>query len=268
MNMNKDTAKKRLAAAILSTILCLGMFFPGPASAENDGSAVTKAIATIIEKSEEGLGYMHRGLVNYLHPTKYIMGCLAQRTIEDLLEQSAVIAIGKVTGQSEPYRISHATNPDWTEIHTDYYFTISNVLKGDPYSETVNVRVEGGTIDNYTEIYDCSPVLNQEDEYLLFLYRPAFGGAFETEGDYYTIRGLVQGTFVLGEDGVYRNIMDNKELPSEVFISPHLDEEVDENAERERQLQVYKENYETGFITQEEYEECVRSMDIYGQIIN
>ena len=52
-----------------------------------------------------------------------------------------------------------------------------------------------------TEVYEHSPVLSGENEYLLFLYKPARGGAYNTDGDYYYILGLTQGTFVMDEEG-------------------------------------------------------------------
>lgn len=250
----------------LTLIFCLAAI-PLPAGAKSGPSSVQEAVAAIVQHSKEGLGYMHQGLVRYLHPTRYVQGCLAYRSIDDLLEDSAVIATGKITGQSEAFQVSHATTPSWTQVYTDHYFTTTNVLKGQPYADTVHVRIEGGTVDNYTEVYDCSPQLNQEDEYLLFLRRPTFGGAFETEGDYYTINGLIQGAYVLDSQGLYRNIETQEELPGKVFLSPHLDEEVDEGKARREQLEVYRENYESGFITKEEYDQCVAGMDLYGKIV-
>ena len=52
-----------------------------------------------------------------------------------------------------------------------------------------------------------------------------------------------------------------------MFISPHLDEEVDPDKARQEQLEVYEENYRTGFITKEEYDRCVASLDIYAKIV-
>ena len=253
----------KLSITILTVFLCLITVIPKTAYAK---SSIQEAIDVIIKNSWEGLSYMHSGLVKYLHPTVYIQGSLAYRSIEDLLDDSAVIATGKITGQSESFKVKHATS-GWTEVHTDYYFTIDNVLKGEPYADTVNVRMEGGTVGNYTEIYSGSPEFNQEDEYLLFLRRPSYGGAVTTEGGYYTVYGRGQGTFALDSEGVYRNVETDEELPGKVFISPHLDEEVDPDKARQEQLEVYEENYRTGFITKEEYDRCVASLDIYAKIV-
>lgn len=62
---------------------------------------------------------------------------------------------------------------------------------------------------------ECAPKLNFEDEYLLFLYNTGLGGAFETEDDYYSIRGVHQGAFVLEEDGVYRSVKAKEPIPDE-----------------------------------------------------
>ena len=265
MKQNQSFTKK-LPVLILVLCMLLTIATPIPVRAESRTPSIQEAIDVIMKNSWEGLSYMHKGLVLYFHPTVYIQGSLAYRSIDDLLEASAVIATGKITGQSESFKVKHATS-GWTEVHTDYYFTIENILKGEPYADTVNVRMEGGTVGNYTEVYSGSPEFNQEDEYLLFLYRPTYGGAFTTEGEYYTVRGRVQGTYVLGDDGIYRNISTGEELPNKVFISPHLDEEFDPDKARREQLEVYAENYRTGFITKEEYDNCVASMDKYAKIV-
>ena len=270
--MNKvKSAYKNFLLTSLTVFFCLTTAIPLPARAESQPS-IQEEIDAILENTKAGITYMFNGLVRYLHPTVYVQGSLAYRSIDDLLDDSVVIATGKITGQSDAFKIRHATSPNWTEIHTDYYFTIDNVLKGEPYADTVNVRTEGGTIGNYTEVYSGSPEFNQEDEYLLFLYRSYYGGPFETEGDYYTIRGLVQGTYVLGDDGIYRNISTGEELPSKVFISPHLDEEVDPEKVRQeqlrKQLEVYEENYRTGFITKDEYDDCVATVETFGHIVD
>ena len=264
--MNKvKSAYKNFLLTSLTVFFCLTTAIPLPARAESQPS-IQEEIDAILENTKAGITYMFNGLVRYLHPTVYVDGCLAHCSIEELLEKSAVIATGKITGQSDAFRVRHAT-ADLTQVFTDYYFTIDNVLKGTPYADTVSVRIDGGTVDNYTEVFSCSPELNQKDEYLLFLYQPTFGGAFETEDDYYTLYGLIQGTYILGSDGIYRNIYTNEELPSKVFISPHLDEEFDPDKARKEQLEVYAENYRTGFITKEEYDKYVAGLDKYARIV-
>lgn len=51
------------------------------------------------------------------------------------------------------------------------------------------------------------------------------------------------------------------------YVSPQLDEETDEDYFRNKELQAYQENYESGFIDKEEYDELVGSMDVFGKIV-
>ena len=191
-----------------------------------------------------------------------VSGCLAHFSIEDLLADSSLIAIGKVTGKSKSYYIETADGSSC--MYTDTYFTITNTLKGEPYAETVAIRQEGGSIDINTVIVNTEPKLKEGQEYLLFLYNPKHGGSFETQDDYYRIYGLPQGTFVKAEDGEFYNIETNAPLPEKVFISPHLDEEVDEDYFRKKVEEAYRNNLATGFITEEEYEQYMRELDVYA----
>ena len=192
----------------------------------------------------------------------YSYGSLVALSTEDLLRDATIIAIGEVTGKSKSYHIE-STNGG-RNIYTDTYFTISNVLKGEPYAETVSIRQEGGSVGTSTVIVDCEPKLKEGHEYLLFLYNTNCGGPFETRDDYYYICGLPQGTFVKAEDGEFYNIETNEPLPEKVFISPHLDEEVDEDYFRREAEEAYRNNLATGFITEEEYEQYMRELDVYA----
>ncbi len=259
--MDRMKCGLRIVTSVLALLLCLPAL---PAAAE--GAAREKAVAGFLESHQlamhSSLGYVAR----MLQPV-YIHTSLAERSMDELLSDSTVIATGKITGGPHGVEIEHATVPGLTRIYSEYDFTIDQVLKGQPYAETVSVRVLGGSVGLFTEVYDGSPQLNQEDEYLLFLVNENCGGAYHTEGDYYRLFGQVQGAYVLGEDAVYRNVGTGEELPGEALISPHLEEEPDPDYYREKQLETYRGNYERGMDSLEEYKENVRSLDQYAKIV-
>lgn len=51
------------------------------------------------------------------------------------------------------------------------------------------------------------------------------------------------------------------------YASPQLDEETDEDYFRNKELQAYRENCESGFIGKEECGKLVESMDVFGKIV-
>ena len=118
-----------------------------------------------------------------------------------------------------------------------------------------------------TEVYEHSPVLSGENEYLLFLYKPARGGAYNTDGDYYYILGLTQGTFVMDEDGDFISGT-GVVLPAD-DIAQYVNNAgpVNVNDFREEYIANQKRNLETGFITQEEYDELMDEIDEYATIV-
>ena len=140
-------------------------------------------------------------------------------------------------------------------------------MRGNDSDDELTVRVQGGTIGNVTEVYEHSPVLSGENEYLLFLYKPARGGAYNTDGDYYYILGLTQGTFVMDEEGDFISGT-GVALPAD-DIAQYVNNAgpVNVNYFREEYIANQKRNLETGFITQEEYDELMDEIDEYATIV-
>ena len=199
------------------------------------------------------------------HETAYISGLLAPVSTDDLFSQSSLVVRGQVSGRSDSFQIQSPSG--LVANFTDYYFTIDNILRGSYGSNTVTVRLHGGTVGNYTEIYEQTPTINQDTEYLLFLYRPGRGGAFNTEGDYYYILGLTQGIFVEESEGVFLSETGEK-LISNVFLSTIADAPVNENYFREQYIHNQQLNLENGFITQEEYDFRMANIDQYATIVH
>lgn len=199
--------------------------------------------------------------------TLYVSGTLAERSLDDLYEQSALIALGTVTGKSDAFQIKSVSEN--VANFTDYYFNINSALRGVAESDTITVRVQGGTVGNYTEIYEFSPKLELNHEYLLFLYKPGRGGAYNTEGDYYYVLGLAQGSFTEDKDGNFVSEMGTV-LTHEMLISTlseNEDNPVNENYFRDEYILNQQKNLQNGFITEDEYNEMMANIDQYATII-
>ncbi len=190
-----------------------------------------------------------------------LSGLVAYRSVDYLLEDATLIATGRIAGQSEPFEILNSNGVD-KSIFTDYYFTIDSALKGEPYAETITVRMEGGTV-----IHHSYPILNQRDQYLLFLYNEKCGGWYNTTGNYYYIDGLAQGAYRMDEEGAFVNVESGEELPAQALISPQLDEPVNEEHFREEMEETFRHNYETGMDSWEEYQYNLAQLDQYAAIL-
>lgn len=196
--------------------------------------------------------------------TVHISGTLAEKSLDDLFEQSALVVTGNVSGKSNAFQIKSVSGS--VANFTDYQFTIDNALRGFSEDNVITIRVQGGTVGNYTEICEFSPDLVQNHEYLLFLYKPGRGGAYNTAGNYYYILGLTQGAFEKDETGNFVSFS-GESLRDEVLISSHNAVPVDEGYFRNEYIDNQRKNLENGFITQEEYDELMANIDQYATIV-
>ena len=203
--------------------------------------------------------------------TVTIEGTLEEKSEDALFEQSSLIIRGTLNEDAEMFQIQSVSGQ--TSNFTDYKITAEEILRGSTDEETITVRVRGGTAGGVTEIYALAPELNAGEEYLLFLYRPAHGGAFNTEGDYYYVLGLPQGTF-------QRAATTAEPQAADVFVSQtglemtygHIlaraeEYPVDASYFRTQYIENQKRNLENGFITQAEYQTRMKELDLYADIV-
>ena len=103
---------------------------------------------------------------------------LERLSLDDMITKSTAIVRGNVTqpGPPTPARV----------IYTHYKIQVSERFKGAP-QKLVEVAVPGGTIDELHQTQPGSPVLNQGDEYVFFLWTGKSGMTW--------ITGLTQGLF-------------------------------------------------------------------------
>lgn len=201
-----------------------------------------------------------------------IQGALEGFTPEELKEKSHLVIAGTVTGISTPFMIEAVPGP--CSNFTDYYVTVSEVLRGDAQAgDTVTVRVEGGEAGPFRVISEVDPVLAQGDECLLFLFRHNVGGGYNTQGDYYWILGRIQGAYLkeeggeeywsmFGEDTAFQ--LDALAAEMEVINREHP---VDPGWVRRELEEALEGNLERGMITQEEYEEGYADLERYATVM-
>lgn len=196
----------------------------------------------------------------------YISGIIEKQDLDDLCEKSCLVTVGTVTGCSDSFQIKSAAGS--IANFTDYFFETGSVLRGKAEEKEITVRVQGGTENKCTEVYENSPSLKVGSKYLLFLYRSKRGGAFNTEGNYYYILGLTQGAFsISGSSYISQADLTVSEAELESKLTAIKDTPVDEYYFRNEFIRNQKMNLETGFITQEEYDRAMKNIDVYATII-
>lgn len=197
--------------------------------------------------------------------TVTLSGALAKYDLDTLMERSSLVAFGTVTGAAPSFYVQCVGGG--TQMLTPYTVRLDRVLLGRrEEEETVEVRLFGGTVGNRTEVYEESPVLEPDKQYLLFLYQPGHGGGYHTEGDYFYINGMYQGAYQVCEDGIFRSaggtILTESQLiiPAALLDGPGYDD-------REACIQIWRQNLEGGIITQEAFDQAMAQMDQYAVVM-
>ncbi len=205
-------------------------------------------------QSEEPVVHRIEGLMEYV-------------SIPELFQDASLIVEGTITGHTNAFQIENFSGA--VKNFTDYQIHITSVLRGalEDGVDSVEIRIEGGTVGNYTEEYSGSPKFEIGKEYLVFLYQPGRGGAFNTEGDYYYVLGLCQGVFAKDENEQYLS-QSGEKLTDDYLIQPINDVPVDPDHFRNEYIEHQKVNLENGFLTQEEFDQLMRDIDKYAKIVS
>jgi hypothetical protein len=197
----------------------------------------------------------------------HISGILAHKDWDALIHESTLVVEGTVTGQSDAFQIESPSGA--VANHIDYTFAVISTLRGNAEQGNITVRTQGGTVGDYTEVYEQEPTFEDGKSYLLFLYQPGRGGAFNTSGNYYYVLGLVQGVYEKQSDGSYVSQSGHAVVVEELYasLSAIAQIPVDTYFFRNEYLTNQARNLENGFITQEEYENAIANIDVYATII-
>ena len=114
---------------------------------------------------------------------------LERLSLDDMITRSTTIVRGKVTASWAAFTGS--------VIYSHYQIQVSEQFKGTPHN-SVEVMVPGGTARGLSQNFSGSPVLQQGDEFVFFLWT--------SKGGITWITGLTQGLFTLapGDAGTDR----------------------------------------------------------------
>lgn len=205
----------------------------------------------------------------------HVTGSLVEKSIEDMIIESVLIVYGKVSGRSEAFQILPASTeinePDGEPMNfTDVYFEPIQILRGETKETQLSVRIMGGIAGGINYFVDTQPELKDGTEYVLFLYQPQMGGGYNTEGDYYYVSGAMQGSFEKsGENFVSKSgeslTLNDLGFRLSAMRSTHP---VDYDLYKNTFLENLNLNLESGFITQEEYDQFLAQSKIYATTVN
>ena len=109
---------------------------------------------------------------------------LERLSLDDMITRSTMIVRGKVTASWAAFTGS--------VIYTHYQIQVSEQFKG-ATRNSVEVMTPGGTVKGLHQSFSGSPVLNQGDEFVFFLWTSKAGITW--------ITGLTQGLFSLAGEG-------------------------------------------------------------------
>ena len=200
-----------------------------------------------------------------------IHGILEGKSEDQLFQQSSLLITGTVS-KSHSFQIQKPTGE--TSNFTDYEIDVSEILRGELKGHRVTVRIQGGTAGGISEVYSPGPELKLSEEYLLFLYKPARGGGFNTEGDYYYILGLTQGIFQIvsnsyetAEATVYKS-QSGHEISYTRIVERATEYPIDEFYFRTEYIENQKRNLKNGFITNDEYDKIMANIDVYAKVLD
>ena len=137
---------------------------------------------------------------------------LARLSLDDMITRSTSIVRGKVTSSQAAFTGS--------VIYTHYQIQVLEQLKG-AGRNSVEVMTPGGTVKALHQSFSGSPVLNQGDEFVFFLWTGKGGITW--------ITGLTQGLFSLaGEGGTDR--MATRSASRELMLDPDTSRPVKDSA--------------------------------------
>lgn len=250
----------------LSLLAAVVLRLNGPSPQPQASSSVEPS-----ESANVSAGPEQEGEVEYTR----ISNMIAEKTTEQLIEESDLIAVCELKEISDAFQIESVGGGVMN--FTDSYFETTEILRGDPPDDSgiITVRTQGGMVDNWSVVMSDKYEFQYDKKYLLFLVHAGMGGGYNTEGDYYYLNGSWQGIFPLEETTTNSlkassEIIENGRGTDSIQLDAVRSEiealnkigPPDENAAYEKAMENQKANLDSGWITQEEYEEA---LEIYQQ---
>lgn len=255
----------------LSLLAAVVLRLNGPSPQPQASSSVEPS-----ESADVSAGPEQEGEVEYTR----ISNMIAEKTTEQLIEESDLIAVCELKEISDAFQIESVGGGVMN--FTDSYFETTEILRGDPPDDSgiITVRTQGGMVDNWSVIMSDKYEFQYDKKYLLFLVHAGMGGGYNTEGDYYYLNGSWQGIFPLEEatahsvEGSGETIENGRGTDSIQLDAVRSEIEAlnkigppDENAAYEKAMENQKANLDSGWITQEEYEEASKIYQQYATYV-
>ena len=106
---------------------------------------------------------------------------IPEKTPEQLLEESDLIAVCELREVSDAFQIQYAGGDSSAVMNfTDSYFETTEILRGDPPDDSgiITVRTQGGMVDNWSVIMSDKYEFQYDKKYLLFLVHAGMGGGY------------------------------------------------------------------------------------------
>lgn len=211
-----------------------------------------------------------------------ISSCEEPYPREKLIEESTLVIRGRVEG-AEVLTIS-GVNGGSAEM-THYRIHVLETLRGEE-KETVTVQ-RLGNVESTQVIFNDEPSLEQNKEYILFLQAKNIGGDFNIKDEYYSILGGMQGVYeksASNSEAAYISLSmlegdsdfsTETTAPQKAVTYSQLQNQVEQcNLEtpvdpylfRDSYLKALRTNIETGFLTEEEYQEALNELEEYAEV--
>lgn len=203
-----------------------------------------------------------------------VSATIAAIDYSDLFEQAHLIIRGVVTEKNEEVLVQAVRSAE-PMCFTDKYIEVLDIYRGAAETRSITIRVAGGSKHTDPNVgvtnVDYEPDLVPGEEYILFLYKPNYGGGWNTGENYYKVVGYRQGAFLLNERGMYFNEVYQMELDPELFKKEVavINEKVpiDYDYQANSILESLKSNEELGVISQDQYKRELGEMQEYAKVI-
>lgn len=106
----------------------------------------------------------HGSVVTPATKTKY-------ETLQTLIQTNQLIVIGMLISKNSYYTEDHQLSDEIRFIATDHQIRVEKILKGDPESDEIIVKLPGGCIEHDDVCYksDIIPEINEGEKIILFL---------------------------------------------------------------------------------------------------
>ncbi|MGI6360997.1 MAG: hypothetical protein ACOX05_01660 [Bacillota bacterium] len=215
-------------------------------------------------------------------------------TVEEMTAESQLVIVGTVVDKKE-FKIKPVSEGAMLKC-LDYYVKPTEVLRGEVNTDTVVVRVFGDYIEdaekNTLSITrnDISLGLHLNQDYLFMLIQPGVGGSYNTKGDYYYIQNCNMGVYQKQQktSDTYLRLLNNvdtldmssqelKNLEDGFMIeySSYLGQvekinkqrPVDPLDNKKQTIKNLEMNLENAMMTQAEFDQYIKELDMYATII-